>query len=97
MIAFIFKMIFFILAGNEDMRESLDEFEFRQYPTTYYGVSCPWASENQCIIYNVVNTLAPSFLIESSSFYAGKEDNYNISDEFEIWHDSTTYCGVSCP
>ena len=59
-------MIFFILAGNEDMHESLDEFEFQQDPTTDYGVRCPWASEKS--MYNVVNTLAPSFLIESSSF-----------------------------
>ena len=48
------------------MHESLDEFEFRQDPTTDYGVSCPWASEKS--MDNVVNTLAPSFLIESSSF-----------------------------
>ena len=49
------------------MHESLDEFEFRQDPTTDYGVSCPWASEKS--MYNVVNTtVAPSFLIEFSSF-----------------------------
>ena len=48
------------------MHKSLDEFEFRQNPTTDYGISCPWASEKS--MYNVVNTLAPSFLIESSSF-----------------------------
>ena len=59
-------MIFFILAVNEDMHESLDEFEFRQDPTTDYGVSCPWASAKT--MYNVVNTLATSFLIKSSSF-----------------------------
>ena len=34
--------ILFKLAGNEDMHNILDEFEFR---TTDYGVSCPWASE----------------------------------------------------
>ena len=34
---------------------------------------------------------APSFLI-----LAGKEDNFKISDEFEIWPDLTTDCGVSC-
>ena len=33
-------------------------------PTTDYGVSCPWASEKS--MYNVLNSLAPSFLIESS-------------------------------
>ena len=48
------------------MHESLDEFKFRQDSTTDYGVSCPWASEKSMC--NVVNTLAPSFLIESSSF-----------------------------
>ena len=48
------------------MHESLDEFEFPQDPTTDYEVSCPWASEKS--MYNVVNTLAPSFLIEYSSF-----------------------------
>ena len=48
------------------MHERLDEVEFRQDPTTDYRVSCPWASEKT--MYNVVNTLAPLFLIESSSF-----------------------------
>ena len=47
------------------MHESLGEFEFRQDPTTDYGLSCPWASEKS--MYNVVNTLASSFLIEFSS------------------------------
>ena len=47
------------------MHESLDEFEFRQDSQTDYGVSCPWASEKS--MFNVVNTLAPSFLIEYSS------------------------------
>ena len=41
------------------MRESLDEFEFRQDPTTDYGVSCPSASEKS--MYYVVKILAPSF------------------------------------
>ena len=37
--------ILFKLAGNEDMHNILDEFEFRLDQTTDYGVSCPWASE----------------------------------------------------
>ena len=41
------------------MHKSLDKIEFRPDSTTDYGVSCPWASENS--MYNVVNTLAPSF------------------------------------
>ena len=41
----VFDRILFILAGNEDIHKSLDEFEFRPDPTTDYGVSCPWASK----------------------------------------------------
>ena len=36
-----FDRILFILAGNDDMHESLDEFEIWPYSTTDYGVSCP--------------------------------------------------------
>ena len=39
--AFNFKWIFFILADKKDYYKSLDEFEFRQDPITYYGVSSP--------------------------------------------------------
>ena len=41
-------------------------------------------------IYNVVNTLAPSLLIKSSSFL-------QVWSEFEIQPDRTMHCGVSCP
>ena len=54
-----------ILAGNEDMHESLDEFKFLPDTTTNSRVICPCASEK--LMYNV-NTLAPSFLIRSSSY-----------------------------
>ena len=46
------------------MHESLDEFQFQLDTTTDSRVICPWASEKS--MYNVVNTLAPSFLIGSS-------------------------------
>ena len=48
------------------MHESLDEFNFRPATTTNFRVICPCASEK--LMYNVVSTLAPSFLIRSSSF-----------------------------
>ena len=48
------------------MHESLDEFKFRPDTTTNSSVICPCASE--ILLYNVVKTLAPSFLIGSSSF-----------------------------
>ena len=37
--------IFFKLAGNKNMHNIMNEFEFRPDLTTDYGVSCPWASE----------------------------------------------------
>ena len=37
----VFHLILFILAGNDDMHESLDEFEFRLDWTTNCRVSCP--------------------------------------------------------
>ena len=36
-----FYPILFILAGNDDMHESSEEFEIRPDPTTDCGVSCP--------------------------------------------------------
>ena len=48
------------------MHESLDENEFRPDTTTNNRVICPCTSEN--LMYKVVNTLAPLFLIGSSSF-----------------------------
>ena len=36
-----FNSILFILAGNDDMYESSEEFEIRPDPTTDCGVICP--------------------------------------------------------
>ena len=54
------------IQGNEDMHETLDEFKFRPDTTINPRVICPCASE--ILMYNVVNTLAPLFLIRSSSY-----------------------------
>ena len=48
------------------MHETLDEFKFRPDVTTDFRVICPCVSEK--LTYNVVNTLAPLFLIGSSSY-----------------------------
>ena len=48
------------------MHQSLDEFKFQPDTTNDSRVICPCTSEK--LMYNVVNTLAPSFLIGSSSF-----------------------------
>ena len=48
------------------MHQSLDKFKFQLDTTTDSRVICPCVSEK--LMYNVVNTLAPSFLIGSSTF-----------------------------
>ena len=48
------------------MHESLDEFNFRPDTDTNTRIICPCASEK--LLYNVVTTLAPLFLIKSSSY-----------------------------
>ena len=49
------------------MHKSLNEFKFRPDTTTNSRVICPCMVET--LMYNVVNTLAPTFLIGSSSFF----------------------------
>ena len=48
------------------MHKSLDEFKFRPDTSTDSRVICPCASEK--LTYNVVNTLAPLFVIGSSLY-----------------------------
>ena len=48
------------------MHESLDEFKFRPDTNTNTRVICPCESEK--LLFNVVSTLAPSFLIRSFSY-----------------------------
>ena len=55
-----------ILTGNKTNHKSSDEFELRQDSIDDFRVICPRASEKSMNC--VVITLAPSFLIESSSF-----------------------------
>ena len=58
------------------MHESLYEFKFRPNTTTNSRVICPCTSEK--LMYNVVNTLAPLFLIGSPSFLQEKENNHKV-------------------
>ena len=37
----VLDRINFILAGNDDIHKSLNEFEIRRDPTMDYGVGCP--------------------------------------------------------
>ena len=70
------------------MHESLEEFKFRPDTDTNHRVICPCASEK--LIYNVVNTLAPLFLIGSSSFLQVrriiiKSRPSSKSDQIGLW------------
>ena len=67
---FVFQWIFFILAGNKDNHNILDEFKFRPDPTSDCVVSCPLVFEKS--IFCIVATLVPSILIGSSSFLEEK-------------------------
>ena len=64
--SFFIRSSSFLLAGNEYMHEIFDEVKFRPNTTTDSRVICPCASEK--LMFTVVNTLAPLFLIGSSSF-----------------------------
>ena len=65
--------IFFKLAGNMDMHNIMNEFEFRPDRTTDYGVSCPWASKKYPYRpyngENGVSTFSLLFLIESFWYF----------------------------
>ena len=64
------------------MHESLDEFKYRPDTTTNFRVICPCASEK--LMYNVVNTLAPLFLIGSASYWQVTRTfiTYRMSSKF---------------
>ena len=65
------------------MHKCSNEFEFLPDPNIVYGVTCPLMSEK--LTYNLVATLAPSYLIRSSLFLqvirttinAGMSSNFN--------------------
>ena len=65
--------IFFKLAGNKNMHNIMNEFEFRPERTTDYGVSCPWASKKypyrSYYGENCVSTFSLLFLIGSFWYF----------------------------
>ena len=70
----VFDLILFILAGNEDMHNISNSFEFRPDRTTVYGVSCPWASKKFPITYKRVS---PAFIFDRIIIkVAGNQDRH---------------------
>ena len=86
----MFDHILFILAGNDDIHKSLDEFEI--WPDTTTGS----LATDRVIM---EKTALPLFL---DCFYsilfmlAGDDDMQASSEEVEFLPDPTTDCGVSC-
>ena len=62
---------FFSFAGNENNSKVTDEFRIQPDPTMDFEVSCPRGLSKSPYTYdgrNVLTTLAPSFLIGTSTF-----------------------------
>ena len=75
------------------MHETLDEFKFRQDSNTDSGVIYLCASAKS--MYNVLNTLAPSYL-SALLHLAGNKDSPKDWTEFKIHPHWIMHCGVSC-
>ena len=54
----------------------------------------PW--QQIASIVTIGQTVPPLFLGRILFILVGNEDMHEVSDEFEIWSDLTTNCGVSC-
>ena len=78
-----FNSIILILAVNEDMHKSSDEFKFRPDTTTNFRVIGPCASEKKKDVYCCERSSA--IIFDRIFFiFAGNKDNHKVLDEFEI-------------
>ena len=92
--------ILFKLAGNEDMHNILNDFEFRPDLTTGYGVSCPLALEKIPIDLQwekQSHHVFSAVFVQILFILASNEDIHKSLYEFEFRTDPTTDYGVSCP
>ena len=92
--------IFFKLAGNKDIHNIMNEFEFRPDWITDYGVSFPWASKKYPHRLIMGKMVFPLFLccFDWILLILSCNKNKHLSlDEFEFPPDQTTDYGVSCP
>ena len=90
--------ILFMLAGNDNIHESLDEFDIRPDPTTGFHGNREGYDGNRKLPFgyneeNGVSTFSRLFFI--LSILAGNNDMYESSDVFKFWPDWTTNCGLS--
>ena len=83
--------ILFVLAGNDNIHESLDEFEIRPDPIAGFHGNRLGYDEKRCL--HFFSVVFHPFLF----ILAGNDDMHESLDEFEFRPDWTTDCGVSCP
>ena len=84
-------LIFFKLAGNKDMHNIMNEFEFRPDRTTDYGVSCSWASK-KCPYRpyngeNGVSTFSLLFLIGSFWYFHVTRTSIKACMSWIFWNE----------
>ena len=97
----VFHLILLILAGNDDMHESSEEFELRCDSTTDCGVSCPLASEktnpHRLIIGKRCCHFFPAVFDRILFILAGNNDIHKNLNEFKIRPDPIPDHRFTCP
>ena len=80
--------IFFKLAGNKDMHNIMNEFEFRPDRTTDYGVSCPWASKKYPYRpYKWENGVSTCFWLDPFDTFMWKEQALKLGWVWIFWNE----------
>ena len=91
----IFDRILFILAGNDDIRENLDEYEIR--PDSNRLRSFLPLSVGKNLHRLIMGTFSRLFFDRILFILAGNDDIHKSWDEFEIRPILITDYRVSCP
>ena len=88
----VFYQTLFILAGNDDMHDSLNEFEIWPDSTTYYRVNClkRMKKSHRLIIGKTMSSQFLRYLYWLLFIFAVNEGMHQSLDEFEIRPDATT-------
>ena len=82
----VLNLILFILAGNDRIHESLDEFEIRVDPNTGFH------DKRICMMGKTVSPLFSAVFHPFLFIIAGNDDMHESLDEFEYQPEWTTDC-----
>ena len=83
-----YDSVFIKLTGKEDRQKSSDEFEFRSYLTSNFGVTCPLAEKKWCL--HLFSATFDRIFVKLAS----NEDRHKSSNEFEFGPDRIIHFGV---